>query len=224
MLLARGESGYETLVSSGRAPLHDWATLNTWDELTGLLDGIASGEKVYDVLGIDALAGAERLLHEHVCQKEFRGEWGEKGFMSFHKGYEMALVPLNTLLAQLDRIRARGTHVVLLSHCKIRTFKNPDGEDFDRWVSDAHEKTFNMVHRWSDAVLFGTFRAIVDETGGKRSGKKKGIGQGDRVLYTVHTDSRDAKNRFGMPPELDIPNDPMQIWPTISAYFPRKGK
>ncbi|HUW30150.1 MAG TPA: AAA family ATPase [Planctomycetota bacterium] len=166
----------------------------------------------HQVLAFDALGGIERLCHERVCERDFNGDWGEKGFTSYQKGYDVAVTDWLQLLQRLDRIRSQGITILMLGHVQVRPFRNPLGEDYDRYVSDVHHKTWGVTHKWADAVLFGTFRTIVVAKKGERA---KGIGGADRVLYCERRDAYDAKNRYGMPAELDIPGDPSQTWPTI---------
>ena len=137
----------------------------------------------------------------------------------------MAVVDWSLLLQRLDRINQRGAAIILLSHCKVKPFKNPLGPDFDRYVSDVHEKTWGLTAKWADAVLFGNFVTIVaevNERGTKKTGK--GVGGSDRVLYTERCDGFDAKNRYGMPPIINLANDPAQMWHTINYYIMNGNK
>lgn len=216
LLMARGETGYETLLGSGNVPLIPRTLVNTWPGLIAFLDAqIEQQELSYKTLALDALGGFERLCHEHVCQRDFRGDWGDKGFSSFQKGYDVAVADWLKLLHKLEQIHAKGVMVLLLGHTQIKPFKNPMGEDFDRYISDIHHKTWSVTHKWADAALFGTYLTVVD----KISGRAKGIGGADRVIYTERRDAFDAKNRYGMPEEINIPNDPTQIWSTLWQYL-----
>ncbi|MBI5724629.1 MAG: ATP-binding protein [Planctomycetes bacterium] len=214
----RDETGYETLLSAGRVPSVDAVQVKAWPDLLAVIADAAGGG--YDVLAIDALSGAERLCHEAVCARDFNGEWGERGFGAYMRGYDLSVTDWLAMLARLEAVRQNGTHVVLLSHAKVVTTKNPMGADYDRFSSDVHHKTWACTHKWADAVLFGTFETIVI-TGPQEARKSeqlrrgKGIGGTSRVLYTERRDAFDAKNRFGMPEVLDIPNDPAQVWQTI---------
>jgi hypothetical protein len=155
-----------------------------------------------------------------VCQRDFGGDWGEKGFLSFHKGYHLAVNDWLTLLQRLDHLRAKsGTNIVLLSHSAVKPFKNPQGPDFDRYVASCHDTTWSATSKWADAVLFGNFITVIDDqTQQQRKAQKgKGIGGTDRVVYTARRDAWDAKNRLGMPEVIDLPNDPAQTWPTVWA-------
>ena len=165
------------------------------------------------VLVLDALGGFERLCHEHVCQTEFKGKWSDPkdGFMAWNKGYERSIGVWNQLLQQLDQLRESGVSVLLLSHCQVRPYHNPLGDDYDRFVSDCHPKTWGTTHRAADAVLFGTFFQVL-KTDGPRA---KADGGSERVLYTEHTDTWDAKNRFGMAPSVEMPDDRTASWTTL---------
>lgn len=216
ILMARGETGYETLLGSGSVPTVPRTLINSWPELIAFLDTqIEQQELPYKTLALDALGGFERLCHEFVCQRDFKGDWGDKGFSSFQKGYEIAIADWLKLLHKLDQIHAKGVMLLLLGHTQIKPFKNPMGEDFDRYISDIHHKTWGVTHKWADAAFFGTYLTVVD----KISGRAKGIGGADRVIYTQRRDAFDAKNRYGMPEEISIPNDPAQIWSTLWQHI-----
>jgi len=217
ILMARGETGYQTLLGAGRVPQCDGMLCESWGDTLAAVDYLIDNDTGHKTIGLDALGGFERLCHEHVCATQFNGDWGEKGFASFQKGYDLAVGDWLTLLVRLDRLRAqRGMAVVLLSHVKVTTFKNPAGPDYDKFVADCHHKTWGVTHKWADAVLFGTFFSVVEGgTTGAKARKGKGIGGSERVLYTQHHDAWDAKNRYGLDECIDIPNDPTQSWATI---------
>jgi hypothetical protein len=224
ILMARGETGYETLLGSGLVPSVDAARVDDWPGLLGLLENVGNHKSVI----LDALGGFERLCHEHVCNRDFNGDWGERGFASFQKGYDVSVAEWLKLLAILDHLRDSGIIVALLSHCRIKTFKNPLGADYDRYGSEVHDKTWSVTHRWSDAALFGKFFSSVETSKSNKPDvlkKGKGIGGNDRVIYTEWQAGFDAKNRYNMPPVIDIPNDPKLIWSTIrEAIYNGKDK
>ncbi len=212
ILMARGETGYLTLLGAGLVPEVGAASIDSWLGLLALLDEFAK-ESAVKTLVVDAMGGIERLCHEHVCTRDFKGDWGEKGFSSYQKGFDVAINDWLQLLQKLDVLHNQGMTILLLSHCQIRPFKNPLGEDYDRYVAAVHHKTWNVTHRWADAVLFGTFITVIDS----KDGRKRGIGGTDRVLYCERRDAFDAKNRYGMPVEVEIPAEPSEIWSTIRA-------
>lgn len=219
ILMARGETGYQTLLNHGRAPAVPAALIDTWDGLLGLLDQLAADPGDRKSLVLDALGGFERLCHEFVCQRDFKGDWGEKGFGAFQRGADTAVTEWLGLLNRLDAIHQKGVGIYLLSHTQVFTFKNPMGADFDRYEAACHKKTWAVTHKWADEVLFCSYRTITDE---KRGQKAKGIGGVERVAFTERRDAFDAKNRSGMPAEIDIPDDPVAAFALIHSLITNK--
>ncbi len=219
MLMARGEDGYVTLLGVNSVPNIDATTFDGWPGLLAFLDNMASQESIpYKTLVFDALGGFERLCHEHVCTRDFKGDWGEKGFVGFQKGFEVALSDWIGFLSRLDRIRAHGVMILLLSHSRVKPFKNPMGPDFDQYVSDVHPKTWDITKKWVDAVFFAKFITVPD----KVDGKIKGIGGTSRIMYTRGCDAFNAKNRYGMPTEIEFTDDPTLMWSTLWTALIRK--
>lgn len=217
IIMARGETGYATLLNAGRVPSVLATTADSWDGLLSLLDQVAANPGDVGTLVLDALGGFERLCHEHVCDRDFGGVWGEKGFASFGKGADVSVTEWLGLLNRLDRINEKGVAIWLLSHVGVRSFKNPVGPDFDRYEAACHAKTWGVTHKWADAVLFANFRTITNKEKGET--RARGIGGTDRVVFTERRDAWDAKNRFGIPEELDIPADPAAAYQLITSYF-----
>jgi hypothetical protein len=204
ILMARGETGYQTLLSKGKVPDVPGAYIDTWPQLLATVEDLRTSEHDRKTVVLDASGGFERLMHEDVTRRYFDGDPGPKGFLSYHKGFEVAVNDWIQLLAALERLRAeRKMMVIFLSHCKIKPFKNPLGEDFDRFSADVHEKTWGPTHKWSDAALFGNFFTTVQKNKGDTKGK--GTGGTIRVVYTERRDAYDAKNRYGMDEMIRLP-------------------
>jgi hypothetical protein len=211
ILQSRGETGYQTLYEAGLVPDIPGHEFESWPELLATIPECGT----FGTIILDALSGFERLCHELVCQRDFSGDWSDKGFSSFMRGYDVSVTEWLKLLAALDKCRGTGAAVIILSHVQVRPFKNPMGSDFDRYIADCHAKTWGITHKWADAVLFGTFlqRATTD----KQGKTKPGTVASDRVLYSERTDAYDAKNRYGMKPQLLMPADRNQMFAALAA-------
>jgi hypothetical protein len=222
-LLAPQESGYLTLFAHGLVPDRPYMSPASWPELIGQVDSLVADPQGVKTLVLDALGGFERLCHEHVCRTQFNGEWGEKGFGAYQKGYDLSVGDWLGLLMRLDRLRTEhGVNVLLLAHCTVKTFKNPLGADYDRFACDCHAKTWGVTHKWADAVLFGTFFQVLLKE--KKNDRAKGsLAPSQRVIYTERSDAWDAKNRLGMPDVIELPDDPAQSWATVNAAINTKG-
>jgi hypothetical protein len=216
-----GETGLETLINSGQlTETPHLPEFTDWTALLESLDWIRGSNRAHKTLVIDAIGGAERLCFEHVCERDFGGDWSERGFAGYQRGYEVALGDWKQFLTALDRIRLeRKMSIVLLGHSKISSYKNPSGPDYDRYVPDISPKTWAMTHKWSDGVLFWNFETQVGQVQeNKKSGVKKGklLGQ-SRILYCQSTGAYDAKNRLGLLPEIDMGRSPQQAWAALKG-------
>lgn len=216
IVMCGNETGYEKLMNNNRVPEVDALHVTEWDELLASLNEIHADGTKYGVIAIDALGGAERMCHEKVCNAQFNGVWGEKGFQGFQRGFDVSVTEWLRLLGVLDKFHEAGTHVVLLSHIQVRPFKNPMGDDYDQYKADVHHKTWAATHRWADHVFFMQFKSIIEEVNANRH---KGKGKTDRMLYTERRDAFDAKNRAGMPEVIALPDDPSQMWHTLDYYM-----
>lgn len=169
---------------------------------------------------IDTLNGAERLCHEHVCERDNGGSW--ESFLAYGKGPEIALADWRVFLNKCDDLRsARKMMVFFLIHTKVKPFKNPTGADYDRYQPDMNDKTWGLSHKWADVVLFGNFSVTVTGQNMKEivdtSKKGKGLGGKQRVIYTERDAAYDAKNRLGLPPEIDMGDSATDGWLNFSA-------
>lgn len=212
------ETGLETLIDAGRLPeVAHFPAVQSWEELLQAVEALATEEHPYRTAVIDTLNGAESLCHNFICHRDFADEWGNKGFGSYNKGYEVALPEWSRLLVAFDRLRTdRRMTVLLLCHTKVKAFKNPEGPDYDRYQPDVHEKTWSLTHKWADCVLFGNFETTVrPEKDEVRKGKA--VGGSYRLLYTERHASFDAKNRLGLPGEIEMGESAADAWANFSS-------
>lgn len=183
----------------------------TWTEALHALKAILTEEHPFKTLCLDTLNGLERLCHEHVCATCYDGDWGEKGFLGFQRGYETSLQEWRKLLNLLDQLReTRGIGTFALCHTQVRTQANPLGPDYDRFIPTMNKKTWDLTHGWCDLCLFGRFE--VEVLADKTRPKGKGKGGHTRVLYTSYTACWDAKNRHGLPEEILMGESPKESW------------
>ena len=216
-MMTRGETGLLTLLDSGRIPpTHHFPEIHTWIEMLGAVEALTDQLHDYRTLVIDTLNGAERLCHEHVCRRDYGGRWGRDGFTSFMQGYDVALADWREFLDRLDRLRAaKRMGIIALAHSRIATFKNPEGADFDRFVPDLHPKTWALSHKWADAVLFIHYETYVDADRADLRGKARGGSR--RRIFTQRAAAFDAKNRHGLPAEIDGGRNAAEAWLNLAT-------
>lgn len=212
-IMSRGETGLLTLIDVGSvSPTPHFPEATTWLETLGMLDHLLLNDHDRRTLVIDTINGIERLCFEHCVQTQFGGSWHK--FADYGKGVERALEQWNVFVGLLHKLNTqKRMSVVLLSHCRVKKFANPLGEDFDRFHPDLHEKTWAVVNRWADAVLFGSTEIYVQ----KETGKAKATSSGVRVLYTREHACYEAKNRFGLPNEIMLGGSAAEGWANFLA-------
>ena len=213
LIMGRGETGYETLLGAGLVPEIPRVEVASWSEHMALLRELAGRDELpYKVLSLDTTGALEQLCHEHVCRRDFNGNWSQDGFLAFQKGPKTAVQDWLQMQALLDRIREKHhCSILLLGHMDVRKSRRPLEEDFDQAALDVEKETLGPLRRWSDCIFFGAFEANVTEDGLR----KKATGEQQRVLYTQNGAAHLAKNRLGMTPVLEMSDDPSENWEII---------
>lgn len=176
-----------------------------WADVMEAIAELTRNEHDYKTLVIDTLDWMEPLCWHQVCvacAKLGKPPLRSIEELGYGKGYVEAGGYWRQLTAALERLReARRMDVLLLAHSWIKNFKNPGGEDFDRYEMKLHKGAAALWREWSDAVLFADHDVTTYEDDRKRV---KGIGTGARVLRTEHNAAWDAKNRYDLPPSLPL--------------------
>lgn len=184
----------------------------TWEELIALIKEVAATPDVCRTLVLDTADWAEAMAIDHICQK-FR----QPGLESFGygKGYTFLSEEFSRLLAACDEVIVSGKHVVITAHAKQRRVELPDETGgFDVWGLKLSKQCAPLLKEWPDALLFLNYKTIVVATD---SNTHKAQG-GKRVIYTNHRPVFDAKNRHGLPDELELCYD--SIAPIFSDAAP----
>jgi hypothetical protein len=170
--------------------------------LTQLLTEIRDNPPGCRTLIIDTIDWAERLCIQKVCAESHKSGIEDFGY---GKGYTYVYEEMGRILNLLNDIWERGMHVVLTAHAAIRKFEQPDEMGaYDRWelklINAPKCNSCAMVKEWADMVLFANYKTFA--VAADKDGKKMKARGGERVMYTSHSPCWDAKNRFGLAPEL----------------------
>lgn len=206
----------------------------SWTDALDAIGELTTSEHEFKTLVVDTLDWLEPICWDHICATKLTSSGKRVGDIEgfgFGKGYTAALDQWRLLLSKLENLRAqKRMHVVLLAHSWIKPFKNPEGDDFDRYELKLNAKAGGLLKEWCDAVLFATHQTHTYE----REGRVKGISTGARVLHTQRTAAFDAKNRYDLPKELPLdyeafasaveahrPADPATLKARIEQLLPR---
>lgn len=169
----------------------------SWVDVLEAIDALQNEKHTYQTFVIDTADYLEPLIYAHVCANGGKASIEDFGY---GKGYVLALDQWRILVTKLDQLREKGMHVIVLAHSQVKTFRNPTGDDFDKFEMKLHAKAAALLKEWPNAVLFANYRTYIHE----KEGRIKALGDGSRVMYTEHRPAFDAKNRYGLPFELPL--------------------
>ncbi len=178
---------------------------HTYQDVLDAIDDIIANpwEQTYKNIGLDTFDALEALIHKHICKAH-----GHKSIedFGFGKGYQIALDEMRSLTKSLDRVRAKGLGIVIVGHSFVKTFKNPEGEDFDRYQLRVHEKLGGTIKDWCDVVGFIRFDGGAAKLAGDAGQTKRARGwsSGRRIVALAREAAWDAKSRLSLPPEIEL--------------------
>ena len=170
-----------------------------WSDIGEAIETLVHQPHDFETLVVDTADWLEPLCWAEVCR--INKVPGIES-MGYGKGYVGALELWRAFVGRLEVLRrARGMHIVLLGHALIKSFKNPEGSDYDRYTLKLHDKAGGFFKEWCDEVLFAQFETFVATDDKKRV---RGVASGNRMIRTVRTAAYDAKSRSGLPASLPL--------------------
>lgn len=217
-LMAGEETGLWTLMDSGQVAddiPHFPTPAAAKHELETALLELAIKEHPHKALVIDSITMVERFLHEKVCQEKYKGDWSDFNAYGADQAMKTAANEWDSILVNLDRLREKGMGIFLIAHSEVVNFKNPNGPDYERWAAAVSKHSWKKLMNWADMVLFGDFETYVDKQRvDKNDAQTKGKARGGetRTLLTEWRATHDAKNRHGLPEEIDCGKSPADAW------------
>lgn len=201
--------------------------LKTFADFEEALGVLATEDHSFRTVVVDSADWLERLVWQETCK---RNKWESIEEPSYGRGYAAAIDVWKYLLEGLAILRdERGMAVILIAHAAIRKFESPETEAYDRYSPKLHESNKGiganpLLQEFADCVLFYNFRASVvkDRSKGDKvgEGRTRGVGGSQRVIYTANRPAALAKNRFSMPAEIFLPDNPADAWPALAAHLP----
>lgn len=207
------EDGTAQLRTADGQPVKRFPQPHSWREVLDAIDTLTTSTHSYRTLVIDTLDWLEPLIWAAVVADAGRDKLG-RAYKSikdipYGDGFVGALDEWRLLCSRLDTLRgARGMQVVLLAHTVIASFKNPEGDDFDRFElklqNSKKTSAAGLMREWCDAVLFATHETYTHRADGDKRARAKGISTGARILKTERVAAYDAKNRYNLPPTLPL--------------------
>lgn len=184
------------------------------DVLLAQLRELISEQHEFKTVVIDAVTTLNMLFESEVIEFDPAGAQniGEAAG-GFGKGYLQVAGLHAKIRNACEHLRKKGIAVVFLAHSGITKIKNrPDVEPYSTWSLDMHEASRKIYISTSDAVLYLKSQEFVMGSDKDKKGNIKSYGKmtstGERILIAASEGTIgyvDAKNRYQMPVELEVP-------------------
>jgi hypothetical protein len=199
----------------GRLEVPAFPLVKSWDDAMEALGTLYTEQHEFGTAVVDTLDWLEPIVWAETCR---RNKWADIEEPGFGKGYVAADEVWREFFEGLLALRRdKGMSVILLAHCEIKQFTSPDSEPYDRYQIKLQKRAAALVQEWADAVFFTNFRVYTSKTKlSKDKEHTRGVGTGERVLYTEERPSHYAKNRYGLPHEMPLDYARLQ-----AAMFPQ---
>lgn len=178
--------------------------VRTWQQIVDCVEALYLNEHDYGTVVLDTIDMAEPLLWQHTAAKHDKPDIEAFGY---GKGYAYAVDEARVLFDGLEALRnEKKMAVVILAHAETKRYESPDAEPYDRYKFALQDRLAKYLHNWSDFVLFANYRTHVvkDEDKSRKKTTTRGVGTGERIIYTSERPAFWAKNRYGLPPELEM--------------------
>lgn len=174
----------------------------------GVIDVIQAlhGDHQYKTLVLDTLDWLEPLMWKACCDHH-----GKESIESF--GYGKGYIEVDRwwrhIMSGLDSLRhEKEMDVVVLAHSEVKTVQPPDTDPYDTYQIKMQKRAFALWQEWADMVLFLNYKVNIQRTKtGINEERTRGVGTGDRVIYTAERPAYKAKSRWPLPEEIMIGKD-----------------
>lgn len=191
--------------------------ITDWKSVRAAINKLLTEEHSFKTLVIDSADWLEKLCHADIIGSSGKDIIRANG--GYGAGYRESEIRHRDLIADLSKLRdARNMNIVVTAHYQVKTVKDPEMlEDYDGFEIKCHDMVSSLWREWVDALLFARFRAFLKKS--DDSAKARALGDDSRVVYTVKRPAFQAKNRFGLPPEMEFTEN---FWNEFMGYA-RKG-
>lgn len=196
-IILGAEDGAEN-INVARFPL-----AQSLSDIYDALDELEHGNHSFQNLILDTVDWIEALIGRHFTTS--KNKESLKAF-GYGEGYVLVYDEMRRIIARLERLREkRGMGVVAIAHSAVRTVKNPEGEDFEKYVLKLQEaNNANVAGLWKEWVDYVLFARLKTFTAKDADGQHKAVTSGERVIQTQPSPVYDAGSRLAIPAELPL--------------------
>ena len=185
--------------------VHRFKAVRKMEDITQAIFELRSKPHKFQTLVIDSLDWIEPLIWDAVCEMDNpKATSIDTALGGYGKGYTAANKLWKSMLDSLKGLRdEKGMNIIMIAHSHVKAFNDPSQvAPYDRYMLKLNDKAAALCREFSECVFFATFEVFTEKEKGSK--KAKAYGEAKRVLYTERRPSFDAKNRLGLPFEMEL--------------------
>lgn len=190
---------------------------NTFAEILDAIGELYEGEHDFKTLVLDSAGWAEDLARREVCaEHDVSGIEG----VGYGKGWVYLREKFRTLFAAFDAlVEARGMNIIIIGHTEVKRFNDPEHDPYDRYELNLDPENAKRLRQWADCVLFANYDISLKKDEKAINPKTKAKSFNKHILHAVRTAAYDAKNRYGLPDRIVLPNsrEPGDNWGAFAS-------
>ena len=203
------------------------AERSTREILMQTMDELLTTEHEFKTLVVDSVTSLQMLFEHEITVRDNVNTVADAAG-GFHKGFAEIAHWHAEFVYKCEQLRAvKKMGIVFLAHTGIKKIRNrPDAAaDYSVFSLDMDNQALSVYTSQCDAVLYLRKEEFVQGHESNRKGQTTRYGRlmqtGDRKLVTTGDGTVgyiNAKNRYGMPPEIDVPMGTNPIMSFIKFY------
>lgn len=238
-----GGIGKDTFASNAPSPIFiftensvgmlDVARLiaTTYEEVMESTAMLLTEKHDYKTVVYSTLDWLEPMVWNYLIRMQPQSEKGQPisniESYGYGKGYKLALDYWRDFIDLMTRLRTeRDMMVIFVAHPTVRKITPPDSDSYDSYMLKLQdsEKTSakDKIVECCDAVLFANWRvALTGEKLGFGESRNRGVGAGERIVYTEQRPAYEAKNRYSLPAQIHIRDKEWSdLWDILAKSIP----
>lgn len=207
----------------GEIDVPTFGVLKTYDQVMESISTLYLEPHDFKTVVLDSADWLEPLVWKQTCTLN---GWPDIEQPGYGKGYAATADVWRNVLDGLNALRdERDMGVIILAHTEIRKFESPDNHAYDRYQPKLHKIASALIQENVDCVWFMNYRvSILKDNPKDKDSRIRGVGGEMRILYTTERASHLAKNRYRMPDQIPLPDQPEMMWPAVAQHIPYYNK
>lgn len=176
----------------------------TFSQLMEYLTLFYTTENEYKTVVLDTVDWAERMAQKEVCDNHNIEALSQ---LDYGRGYDEVNHMMQRVASALSAIQKQGKIVIVLAHSEIVKYSNPLGTNYDIIRIKMRDKTSDMFRELVKLIgyMHRPVLTSIDKKAGGFQEKIRAINSYEPVISCVPNAAYDAKNRFGIKNDINVP-------------------